>query len=271
MKIEKYNQRLLALLGTIGTIFLVIALFAFIGLISKEYNSYSSYEEENGILSNEKVEKLQEENKRKQLISFENLRLIDTLNSVYIIPVSQKTLNQEENINGLLGIGKNSSYESSNNRYSKSFYGTFNNLIIYESKTGKNKKLFNNRVNFNRIETEYFDDDILLLMKVAEKDTSKDRVINLQDLKSLYIYSLKEEKLKKISLENMDVSNYEFLNKKKNISILFGIDKNKNGEFEQYREPTTIKRYNYSKESLVNLVDEKIIIELQKTLEGTKK
>lgn len=95
MKIEKiknYNQKLLAVLGTIGAIFLVIALIAFISIVIKEFR-WSNYDDvETGILSNEKIEKLQKENKREQVISYETPKLIDTLNSVYIFPVSHKTL-----------------------------------------------------------------------------------------------------------------------------------------------------------------------------------
>lgn len=99
----------------------------------------------------------------------------------------------------------------------------------------------------------------------------KDGVINLRDLTSLYIYSIKENKIRKIGIEGMDVHNYKFINKSKNLIIEFGIDKNKNGVFESYNEPIILKKYNFEKEKLVGIVDEKINSELQKKLEGTEK
>ncbi|SNQ43529.1 hypothetical protein [Cellulophaga lytica] len=271
MKIEKYNQRLLAVLGTVGVIFLIVALIAFISITIMEHRRYDD-DVETGILSDEKIEELQKENKREQVISYENPRLIDTLNSVYIIPVSHKTLNEQEDISGLLNLNKSSSsYKPSDTRYSRQYYGAFNNLIVYNPKNGMNKKLFDKRVNFNLIKTEYFEDDILLLMNVSEKDTYKDGVINLKDFKSLYVYSLTKKELKKVGIEGMDVFNFKFLNNEKNLTIQFGVDKNKDGQFEEYNEPTLIKRFDFNSGKLTDIIDEKISSELQKTLEGTKK
>ncbi|MCI2230343.1 hypothetical protein MC378_14280 [Polaribacter sp. MSW13] len=270
MKIEKYNQRILAVLGTVGVIFLIVALIAFISITIMEHRSYDDVE--TGILSDEKIEELQKENKREQVISYENPRLIDTLNSVYIIPVSHKTLNDQEDINGLLNLTKaSSSYEKNDTRYSRQYYGAFNNLIVYDSKNDSNKKLFDKRVNFNQIKAEYFEDDILLLMRVSEKDTYKDGVINLLDFKTLYIYSLGKKELKKVGIEGMDIFNFKFLNNEKDLTILFGVDKNSDGKFEEYNEPTLIKKYEFETGKMTDIVDEKINIDLQETLEGTKK
>lgn len=273
MKIEKYNQRLLAVLGTFGVIFLIVALIAFISIIIMEHFRFNN-DFDSGILSDEKIEKLQKEKKREQVISYENPRLIDTINSIYIIPVSHKTLNEKEDINGLLNAASSSSssiYKQSDSRYSSQYYGAFNNLIIYNSKDDTNKKIFDKRVNFNQIKTEYFEDDILLLMNVSEKDTYKDGVINLKDFKTLYIYSLSKKKLSKIGIDGMDVYNYKFLNNEKNLTIQFGEDKNNDGQFEEYNEPTLIKKYDFESGELTDIVNEKINDDLQKTLEGTKK
>ena len=277
MKIEKiknYNQKLLAILGTLGALFLVIALIAFISIIIKEHRDYSSYNDvETGILSDEKIEKLQQENKRLQVISYETPKLIDTLKSVYIIPVSHKMLNQKEDINGVLNgfVGASGEhYASSDNRYSSGFYGAYNNVIIYNQNNQINKKLFDKRVNFNTIHTEYFDNDILLLIQASEKDTYKDGVINLEDFKSLYIYSFKQKKMKKVSIEGMDVFNYKFLNNSTDLIIEFGIDKNSDGQYESYNEPILIKTYDFKSGTLSDIIDNQTHSDLQKTLEGSE-
>lgn len=281
MKIEKiknYNQKLLAILGTIAGIFLIIALVSFISIVIQEHRRYNYEEPETGILSKEKIEKLQKENKREQVISYETPILIDTLNSQYIIPVSHKTLNEKEDIglNGLLNAYSDSGSDFSvkekrDERYSREYYGEYNNIIVFDEPNSINKKLFKKRINFNEIKSEYFDKEILILIKASDKDTFKDGVINLRDLTSLYIYSIKENKIRKIGIEGMDVYNYKFINKSKNLIIEFGIDKNKNGAFESYNEPIILKKYNFEKEKLVGIVDEKINSELQKKLEGTEK
>ncbi|WP_271407338.1 hypothetical protein [Tenacibaculum soleae] len=274
MKIEKvknYNQKILAILGTLAIILIIVSILGIGGIAISELLRFNNDDDiETGILSDEKIEELQKENKREQVISYENPKLIDTLNSVYIIPVSHKNLNEAENINGLLSIRKGS-YESEDSRYSRRFYGSYNNLIIYNQKNEITKKLFDKRVNFNDIKVEYFNDNILLLFKVAEKDTYKDGVINLSDFKSLYLYSLTEKKLMKIENDEMDIISYKFLNETKDLIISFGIDKNGDGKYENLNEPTIIKKYNYKTEKLINIIGEKTNSELQKMLEGTEK
>ena len=274
MKIEKvknYNQKILAILGTLAIILIIVSILGIGGIAISELLRFNNDDNtETGILSDDKIEELQKENKREQVISYENPKLIDTLNSVYIIPVSHKNLNKPENINGLLSI-KKGNYESEDSRYSRRFYGSYNNLIIYNQKNEITKKLFEKRVNFNDIKVEYFNDNILLLFKVAEKDTYKDGVINLLDFKSLYLYSLTENKLTKIENDGMDIVSYKFLNETKDLIISFGIDKNGDGKYENLNEPTIIKKYNYKTEKLTDIIGEKTNSELQKMLEGTEK
>ena len=142
--------------------------------------------------------------------------------------------------------------------------------MVYDQKIEKTIKLFDKRVNFDNIEAEYFDNDILLVLKASEKDTYKDGVINLLDFKSLYIYSLSENKLKKIDIQGMDVYSYKFLNNSKDLVIRFGIDKNSNGKYEEYNEPTMIKKYNYQDDKLTDIIQPGMNDALQKMLEGTK-
>lgn len=274
MKIEKYNQRLLAVLGTVGVIFLIVALFAFITVTILEHRRFDNYDDD-GILSDEKIEELQKENKREQVISYEAPRLVDTLNSIYIIPVSHKTLDEKEDIDDVEGVlnlksrASSSRGYKSDSRYSSRHYGEFNNLIVYNPTNKSTQQLFDKRINFNQIDVEYFADDILLLMQVAESDTHRDGVINLSDFKNLYIYSLKEKKMNKISIEGMDMFKYRFLNDSKDLIVLFGIDKNDDGQYENNIEPTVIKMYEYDNRKLVDIISDEMNDKLQKRLEGT--
>ncbi|MFC4635939.1 hypothetical protein ACFO3O_18655 [Dokdonia ponticola] len=252
----------------------MIGLFAFSVLLIKEmrWRDYDSNDE--GILSEEKIEELQKENKREQVISYKTARLVDTINTIYIIPVSHKTLNEEEDIvlNGLLSAsGSEYNYEPDfERRYSKYVYGDYNNLIVYNKKENTTQKLLNDRANFKDYREEYFNDDILLLFKVAEKDTYKDGVINLNDFKSLCIYSFEKEKLEKITLENMDVVDYQFFYGTKELIVRFGVDKNNDGRYTEFNEPSIIKKYNLDTQKLTDIIDPTLNNELQKTLEGTK-
>lgn len=272
-KIKNYNQKVLAVLGT------VVALIAVIGLISitvfaiDELSRDHRYNhQDDGILSDEKIEELQKENKREQLISYETPRLVDTLNLVYIIPVSHKTLNSAESIDqGIMALSNSKGSYEVDKRYSRQYYGDFNNLLIYDYKNHKTDKLFTDRINFQTIQTEYFEDDILLLLKAATKDTYKDGVINQLDYKTLFLYSLKNKKLTEVKLENADVSQISFVENSKDLLINFGVDHNNDGKFDEYSEPSLIKRYDYKAGKLIDMVSQEISTELQMKLEGTKK
>ena len=272
-KIKNYNQKILAVLGT------VVVLIAIIGLISiavfaidEISRSFRKNNQNDGILSDEKIEELQNENKRKQLISYETPRLIDTLNLVYIIPVSHRTLNSEESINeGVLGLLDTYESYKFDKKYSRQYYGDFNNLLIYDYKKDSINKLFTDRINFENIQTEYFKDDILVLFKASTKDTYKDGVINEQDFKTLFLYSVNNKDLKEIKLENADVYQVNFVENSKDLIIGFGIDHNKNGRFDQHSEPSLIKKYDYKSGELIDIISQDINAELQMKLEGTKK
>lgn len=272
-KIKNYNQKVLAVLGSLVVLIAVIGVISItFFLINEIGGSYRHNNQHDGILSDEKIEELQKENKRKQLISYDTPRLVDTLNLVYIIPVSHKTLNTSEFIESasLRLLDTRSSYET-DSRYSRQYYGNYNNLLIYDYKNHKTDKLFYERINFETIQIEYFEDDILVLIKAATKDTYKDGVINQLDYKTLFLYSLKNKKLTEIKIENTDVYDIIFVGNSKNLIINFGIDYNKDGEFDQNSEPSLIKKYDYMSGKLVDIVSEEISSELQMQLDGTKK
>ncbi len=199
-RIKNYNQKLLAILGTVVILIAIVGLISIIVFAVDEIGrSFRNNNQDDGILSDERIEELQKENKRQQLISYETPQLVDTLNLVYIIPVSHKTLNSAEYIDeevlGLLDV--HGSYKS-DKRYSRQYYGDFNNLLVYDYKKDSINKLFNDRINFGNIQTEYFKDDILVLFSASTKDTYRDGVINQEDYKTLFIYSLNAKYMTKI-------------------------------------------------------------------------
>lgn len=277
-KIKIYNQKILAVLGTVALLFLTFGLIFFIYISIQEMNRYNYEEPETGILSEEKIEELQKESKRLQVISYDNPILIDTLKLQYIIPVSHRTLGEKEELLGLLNgfTGSSGDFDSDgvvdkDIRYSREYYGHLNNIVLYNAKTGANNKLFNNRINFERIDTEYFNDDILIIIKASEEDTYKDGVINLKDLGVLYLYSTKEERMRKIRIAGMHTYRFHFIKNTKDLILELGVDKNNDGTYKRYNEPVILKKYDFSKDILVDIIDEKINEDLQKALEGTKK
>ena len=271
-KIKNYNQKLLAVLMTVVVLMAIVGLILIsVFAIDEIRRSLRNNNQDDGILSDEKIEELQKKNKRQQLISYETPRLVDTLNLVYIIPVSHKTLNNAEYIDEeVLGLMDMRGSYKSDKRYSRKYYGDFNNLLIYDYKKHSVNKLFTDRINFGSIQTEYFKDDILVLFKASTKNTYKDGIINQQDYKSLFIYSLNSKDLREVSLENADVYQVNVVQDSKDLIISFGMDQNKDGKFDEYLEPALIKKYDYKSGKLIDIVSQEMNNELQMKLEGTK-
>jgi hypothetical protein len=276
-RIKNYNQRLLAILGTIVLIIAVFGLIFISYFTIVEISRDVDYRQDEGVLSEEKVETLQEENKRLQVVSYGLPHLVDSLNLVYAIPVGHKTLNQpediDENINGLLNSYDSDSYKKKkyDGWYSSGNYGSYNNLILFDARTNKIKKLLDGRINFNQFYSKYFEDDIWLLFQAGEKDTNKDGIINLKDLNSLFLYSFKEKTLRTIQIKNGDVLGYKFIENTKHLIINYGIDSDQNGQYSAKKEPSFLKRYSFEKNQLDFIVDLETNKELQELLEGSTK
>lgn len=84
---------MIAIASIIGIIFLIFALIIFIaesGIFNSPRHNPS------GLISDDKVEALNQENLRKQIVSYAQPQLADSVNSVYVIPVSVLTLKKAE-------------------------------------------------------------------------------------------------------------------------------------------------------------------------------
>lgn len=269
-KIKNYNQKLLAILGTL------IVLLAIVGLISASYFIIAEIRrdirynaQEDGIIAGEELEKLQNEKLRKQVVSYDFPKLVDTVNMKYIIPVSHSSLENPEAILGLLNMNSSEVIDI-DSRYSKEYYGAFNNLLVYNFMKNEVHKILKDRVNFENFKIEYFDDDILILFLAADMDTYEDGVINLKDYKSLYLYSFKDNKVRRVFANNSDIHYFKLVDDRKDLILQIGIDKNDNGTYEGYKEPSKLMLYTYKTEEMTDIVDKDIHDILQKTLEGTK-
>lgn len=268
-KIKNFNQKILALIGSLVVIFGVIGLIALVvTLIDDIFPIHRKTD--SGLLAEEKIEKLKEENLRQQIVSYYLPVLVDTVNLIYYIPVSQKTLRNPEYIpeyesdRGLLNM-----YESKSKDEWYNYGETNNNLLIYDQKNNEVKKVFDERIFIGAIHTYYFEDDIILTCRGVTKDTDKDGIINLDDLNTLYIYSVTQKKLQKVFIANTDITAYKLIPGKKVLHIGFGLDRDGDGKFSSYSEPQVIKEYNIATNELRNIINKEMDISIQKLIEGS--
>ena len=275
MKIEKvknFNQIMLAIAGIIGIFCLV---FLLIMAVVEVFNSFDRTPTiTNGLISDENVETLNQQNLRKQIVSYQSPILVDTLNAVYIIPVSVTTLNKAEETEleaPVLGLMDTySSFGRSKTGYYRKQYfdGQFANLIVYQSVKNGTSLLFNERIMINELEGYYFKDDILLVFYTSEKDTNKDGLIDWQDDRNLCIYSLKTEKIRKIADNTNSVKNYKFIENSKDLLVVFSLNQYKEIKFNSYNKPTKVMKYEFENEKLSEIVPAEIQQQMQKLIEG---
>jgi len=279
MKIEKiknFNQIILAIAGVLGVFLLLIfILIAISDFLRWNVGSGRSKTITNSLISEEKVEALSRENQRLQIISYETPTLIDTVNAVYIIPVSVSTLDRPETVveidnEGILEIldtfGSTRKKGYSQDNY---FDGLFANLIVYQPNTNRVILLFNERIMLSKLRTYYFKDDILLVFFIAEKDTNNDGLINFYDDTNLCIYSLKTGKMHRISDEMNSITDYQFIENSKNLLVEFSLNQYKDVKFKSYK-PRKVMKYEFEIEKLFEVVPEKIQQQMQKLVESRK-
>ena len=268
-RIKNYNQKMLAAFSTILVITSAIGLILLLIFVITEF-IHSTKPMTNVLLSDDKVEQLKKDNLRQQIISYDSPYLVDTLKLVYLLPVSTKTLEKpEEEHNEVLPLLDIRKDMSSTRKYrSESFFGTFNNLLVFDYRKNSTEKICDKRLIGTDLSFEYFDNEIIAAFTGAETDSDKDGKVTLNDFKSLFLYSFNDKKLKRINLKNSTVVAFDYIEKTKDILVRFGYDRNKNNIFDAETEPTIIMRYDYQRDTLITLVDKRLETEIQRLIDN---
>lgn len=254
-KIRNFNQILLTIAGIIGILFLLIASSIFIiDIWPREY-------QEEGMIAAEEVEILNEQGLRKEIVSFERFQVADSANQVFILPVTQASLDNPESSDKSLGL--------INGFSGKGYYGelVYNNIAIHYGKIDSTVIVFKERLSLG----EYMitRDKNLLIASGCKSDTNGDKFLNSRDLQSLYVYALKSRRSQQIKIPPNYTTIHVYEPKESNIILCkFGVDRNENGEFEDNIEPTVYMKLNQTNMILTPIISKTDIESLQKTLEG---
>ncbi len=223
----------------------------------------SCQEKNNGTIPiTEKASALHPENKRIQIVSLENMSLLDSLRSIYLIPVGQKFLDKAENIDesGSLGL-------FSSERYS---YGGYNNFVLYFEKEKRTLSLFKDRFLIRLLEFRKVDDEITLIFSALNKDSNKSGSYDSEDIKSLFVYSLKNEKIVEIFEPYKHYLDYQIVPRSNDIIVHYGLDRDSSGTFERSDEPMTYIQFNLETNERFNVVNDSLMDNIQGVLDGKK-
>ena len=154
-----------------------------------------------------------------------------------MIPVQQSNLINEEYIDDSDLFGLINSYSGGKGSY---YYGGnyYNNLLqYYDNKTKKISELFKDRISIDEFDKIEIKNNVIVTIRVTKEDSNKDGFLNSEDLQQLFIYHVSEDRLVEIPAENKDYIRLRMLFPSEDFVVLFGIDKNKDGEFHSKREP----------------------------------
>ncbi|KAA3624023.1 MAG: hypothetical protein DWQ02_23710 [Bacteroidetes bacterium] len=267
-KLKKYNQILLAILATVGLLFLLgFGIMAITEYLS--FYSYDDHEYEPGLIAETKTDSLIKEEKREQILTFNQFVEIDTIKKIYIIPIGQKNLNEPESMGDDV-LGLINSYPGRNVKGYRNKYGlNYNNLVLFESGSNRTKLIFDTRISISNFYS--FNNGQYLIIRCAKLDTNKDEYIDRYDLQEMYLYDVRNNELHRIEKQE-NTSYINFANGINNSALVFqfGIDRNMNGEFNNEIEPKIYYRLNVETRELNLLIPESQINQIQELLEGRK-
>ncbi len=261
-KIKSYNQVILAIIGTIAILFMVgMGIFLVIEFIGY---SYDDAEESQGILAIDETNQLLEDSIRKQIISFNQIEIIDSTSQTYLLPVTQADLAEGENYSGLLNM-----YTGSIGKGNKYYSRVYNNLVLHNSIQKKSTIIFNQRISIEQFFIFPQGKKKFIIITGCSKDSNKDGFLNSDDLQELFVYDYQTSTLHKIESEDR-VTTIRVFKPHKSIHLIgqFGIDRNKNGIFEGAIEPRVYYKVDLINKKLVKLINNEQINQLQKLLEG---
>lgn len=265
-KIKNYNQKMLAVFSTIIVGIAAVGLISFIIFLITEIIP-NTKPDTNVLLSDKKVDQLKKDSLRKPIISYNTPELVDTTGLIYIVPINVKTLSRPEEMDqqvlGLLNTERDFSSSSSKFYSDGSYYGSFNNILLYDGKNNQTSMILNKRIIGTDLEYKYFNDEIILTFTGSEDDTDLDNKITLLDLQDIFIFSLKDKVMKQLKQPNSTVESYKYITGEKDLLITFGYDRDKNNKFDNEIEPTYVMRYNYKTGELTNIVNKSLETELQ--------
>jgi len=262
-RIKNFNQVILAIAGTIGVLLLICLAFLALDELSRTFFR-SSDSNNQGILAIEETDVLNRDSLRKQIISFNRIQVVDSINQIFLIPVTQANLAAAENDNGQLMNTK-----SIGRSYGKFYSNIYNNLVLHDKIKNDSQIIFEERISIENFIIHESGQKKYIVIPGCNTDSNSDGYLNEDDLQELFIFDIQNRKLNRIeSKENYTTLKVYQPNKSNDLIAQFGIDRNSNGIFNNKNEPMIFYRINLEKMVIEEFVSQKQIEELQSLLEG---
>ena len=263
-KLQRYNQRLLAVGGTVIAAGVAVLLLAALFLVGSEiYGDYRRAQVQDYSLNVQSSESERETLISKD-ISFSRPHLADTLKGIYIIPVEQVNLEKPEKAQY---AGSDSKTESYRGGYAKlSYSGAYNNLLIYRELTGEKRFLFDEKIFISRFSSEIIQGKLYLFIAAAKSDSDENGKLNWDDLHDLYVYDFESDNLQLFAFSGYSFNDYYIAESEKEAFLRYHSDKNGDGTINHFREPLLLKQISLPDFRIFNFIEEEEIMHLKKMI-----
>lgn len=245
------------------------------------------------ITSAERAAELAKQGMREQIVSFGNgLIALPELaapsklageTNLFAVPVGQITLNEPETrfsapvvLKSYRGFRSDGSYPMYDSVALSGVRGAFNNVLIYDRRTGAVTRVFETRIAISMFKHLNQVTPRVIAFSGTAHDSDKDGRLDRNDMQQLFIYTLDDGRLHEVTGLDASVDDIESVNGVGYLVVVATVDRNKDGTPEQggYRgkmaEPRLLYRVDLQTFAASPLVDGGLVADLQATLDGTK-
>jgi hypothetical protein len=229
----------------------------------------------NPVTSTERAASLESKGLREQIISFDevtNLKGALPAGDVFAIGVSQVTLRKPEVIAGRPQFrprAMETVIDTSGTFPTPPVTGDFNNVLIFDRRTGQFTKVFNARAAISRFQYGWRTTPEVLVLFGTDTDANRDGLLDANDRESAYVYSLADKRLHKIDVPNVDF--YELIAiPDVDYVVVRGVVEREPSSKEPAleRSPTTLIRIDLKTFAATPFVPPEIAAQLQSTLDA---
>ena len=271
-KLTKVNNLLFTIMASLLIVTFIVIIVQII--IDMLFNKYQPHDD--AIYSNEKSHELVNQNKRSHVISYNKMVLVDSLRSIYIIPITQIELKDFEDLPPPSPISPSRpsvpmALEIMDIDYP--YYmgsGIQNNIVIVDMKNETRRILYEKRICIVNYKIFEINDRKILFLIVCRTDTNNDGKLDENDLLELEAYDFLNNSLDKISKNPQHITRLDIVQETKEVILTMGIDKNGDNKFDSNSEPVRLYKVNFSNLSIERLLSTPLTTKLQSILDGTE-
>lgn len=231
------------------------------------------------VTSTKRATTLASQNLREQIISFDTMQSLDSSfplgGDLYAIGVGQVTLNEPEQI-AKLGRGRGDSEIDTTYGEGRppTIYGAFNNVLLFDKRTGELARVFKERVAIQIIQPVLKTKPAVIVFLGTNADTNGDGLLDGDDQRSAFIYSLIEKTTHKIEVPGVNFHDVVWVPDADYIIIRGAVEraparKLEPDEVDISRKPYTLIRVDLKTFKAAPFVPPAMALQLQQTLDAS--